>query len=61
MDEVIQQSRGGSSSTLRLRIRDAHARPRFGYLRISVRLRREGWPINRKRVRRLSSQARPCS
>ncbi|HQU29224.1 MAG TPA: IS3 family transposase, partial [Nitrospirales bacterium] len=38
----------------RLRIRDlAHARPRFGYLRIWVLLRREGWLVNRKRVRRL--------
>jgi putative transposase len=37
-----------------LRIRDiAHARPRFGYQRITVMLRREGWPVNRKRVRRL--------
>ncbi len=62
MDEVIQQSRGGSSSALRLRIRDlAHARPRFGNLRIWVLLRREGWPINRKRVHRLSLRARPRS
>jgi putative transposase len=39
---------------LRLRIRElAHARPRFGYLRIWVLLRREGWQVNRKRVRRL--------
>ena len=39
---------------MRLRIRDlAHARPRFGYLRIWVLLRREGWPVNRKRIRRL--------
>lgn len=31
-----------------MRIRDlAHARPRFGYQRITVLLRREGWPINR--------------
>jgi putative transposase len=29
------------------------ARPRFGYLRIHVLLRREGWPVNKKRVRRL--------
>lgn len=29
------------------------ARPRFGYERIWVVLRREGWPINRKRVHRL--------
>jgi putative transposase len=37
-----------------MRIRDlAHARPRFGYQRITVLLRREGWAVNRKRVRRL--------
>lgn len=41
-------------TVLRLRIRElAHARPRFGYLRIWVLLRREGWLVNRKRVRRL--------
>ncbi len=41
-------------SALRLRIRDlAHARPRFGYLRIHVLLGREGWRVNKKRVRRL--------
>ena len=28
-------------------------RPRFGFLRIWVMLRREGWPVNKKRVRRL--------
>lgn len=39
---------------MRIRIRDlAHARPRFGYMRIWVLLRREGWQVNRKRVRRL--------
>jgi transposase InsO family protein len=31
----------------------AMARPRFGYQRIHVLLRREGWAINRKRVHRL--------
>jgi putative transposase len=31
----------------------AHARPRFGYQRIWVWLRREGWLVNRKRIRRL--------
>ncbi|PIP84770.1 MAG: hypothetical protein COR54_02215 [Elusimicrobia bacterium CG22_combo_CG10-13_8_21_14_all_63_91] len=37
-----------------MRIRDiANARPRFGYLRIHLMLRREGWKINRKRVHRL--------
>jgi putative transposase len=49
-----RQIRAKDQSGLRLRIRDfAHARPRFGYLRIWVLLRREGWPGNRKRVRRL--------
>lgn len=39
---------------MRMRIREiALARPRFGYLRIHVVLRREGWRINRKRVHRL--------
>jgi len=37
-----------------MHIRDlAHARPRLGYLRIWVLLRREGWLVNRKRARRL--------
>jgi putative transposase len=39
---------------LRLRMRDlAQARPRFGYRRIHVLLRRDGWAVNMKRVRRL--------
>jgi putative transposase len=39
---------------LRIRIRElAHARPRFGFTRIWVLLRREGWRVNKKRVRRL--------
>ena len=49
-----RRSRAKDQTALRLRIRDlAHARPRFGYLRIWVLLRREGWLVNRKRVRRL--------
>jgi len=49
-----RRSRAKDQSALRLRIRDlAHARPRFGYLRIWVLLRREGWCVNGKRVRRL--------
>lgn len=32
---------------LRARIRAlAHARPRFGYMRVRALLRREGWPVN---------------
>ena len=39
---------------LRMRIREiAAARVRYGYPRIHVLLRREGWTVNRKRVYRL--------
>jgi putative transposase len=49
-----RKSTARDQSALALRIRDiAHARPRFGFARITVMLRREGWPVNRKRVRRL--------
>ncbi|BCT67357.1 hypothetical protein NNRS527_00939 [Nitrosospira sp. NRS527] len=37
-----------------MRIRNiAMSRPRFGYERIHVLLRREGWHVNLKRVHRL--------
>ena len=37
-----------------MRIRGiAQARPRFGYNRVYILLRREGWRVNLKRVRRL--------
>jgi putative transposase len=49
-----RKSRAPDQSALAMRIRDiAHARPRFGYQRITVMLRRDGWRVNRKRVRRL--------
>jgi len=49
-----KRSTATDQSALRLRITElAHARPRFGYNRIWVLLRREGWPVNKKRVRRL--------
>ena len=49
-----RKSRAQDQTALRLRIRElAHARPRFGFLRIWVLLRRDGWPVNKKRVRRL--------
>lgn len=49
-----RRSRAKDQSALRVRIRDrAHPRPWFGYLRIWVLLRREGWRMNRKRVQRL--------
>lgn len=41
-------------ATLRKRIRElAEARVRYGYRRIHVLLRREGWGVNHKRTRRL--------
>lgn len=49
-----RRSTAKDQGPLRLRIRElAHARPRFGAQRIWVLLRREGWLVNRKRVRRL--------
>jgi putative transposase len=48
------KSQARDQSALRLRIREiAMSRPRFGYLRVHVMLRREGWTINKKRVWRL--------
>jgi putative transposase len=49
-----RKSTAKDQSGLRLRIRElAHSRPRFGYPRIHVMLRREGWIVNKKRVHRL--------
>jgi putative transposase len=43
-----------NDSALRLRIREiAETRVRYGYLRIHVLLRREGWHVNHKRVHRI--------
>ena len=51
---IYRKSTARDQSALRLRIREiAYARPRFGYQRIHVMLRREGWAVNKKRVRRL--------
>ncbi len=49
-----QKSEAGDQSALRLRIREiAMDRPRFGYLRVLVMLKREGWEVAKKRVCRL--------
>lgn len=49
-----KRSRAKDQEALRLRMRAlAKARLRFGYLRLHVLLRREGWLVNKKRVRRL--------
>jgi len=48
------RSRRVDDRALRMRLRDlAYARPRYGYRRLAVLLRREGWMVNPKRVHRL--------
>ncbi len=48
------KSRKDPQHALRIRLRDlAASRVRYGYRRLHVLLRREGWRINLKRVRRL--------
>ena len=48
------RSRRPEQAPLRKRIREiAETRMRYGYRRIAVLLRREGWRVNVKRVRRL--------
>jgi putative transposase len=48
------RSQARHNTVLRTRIRDlALARPRFGYERIHILLRREGWRVGRNRVHRL--------
>jgi transposase InsO family protein len=48
------QSRRDPQNELRVRLRDlAGTRIRYGYRRLTVMLRREGWRVNTKRVYRL--------
>ena len=48
------RSRADEQAALRIRLRDlAYARVSYGYRRLHVLLRREGWCINHKRVYRL--------
>ena len=48
------QSIRPDQAMLRKRIREiAETRARYGYRRVHILLRREGWPVNIKRVRRL--------
>lgn len=51
----ISECRACSALAFRqMRLRDpAAVRVRYGYRRLHVLLRREGWPVNRKRVHRL--------
>jgi putative transposase len=47
-------SRRSDCAALKLRLRElALTRPRFGYVRLHVLLRREGWLVNRKKIYRL--------
>ena len=49
-----RKSKARDQTPLRTRLRElAAARPRFGYPRLHVLLRREGWKVNIKRVYRL--------
>jgi putative transposase len=51
------RSRRDPQTELRMRLRDlAAARVRYGYRRLHVLLRREGWPVNHKRTYRLYSE-----
>ena len=51
------KSTADPQTALRIRLRDlANARIRYGYRRLHVLLRREGWKINAKRVYRLYMQ-----
>ena len=48
------QSRRDPQQELRQRLRElAGSRPRYGYRRLTVMLRREGWKVNTKRVYRI--------
>lgn len=52
------RGRRPDSAPLRVRIEEiAAAKRRYGYRRVYVRLRREGWEVNRKRVYRLYREA----
>ena len=55
------ESVAAEQAALRMRIRDlAAARVSYGYRRIHVLLRREGWKVNHKRVYRLYRLWRDC-
>lgn len=51
------KSKRGDQADLKLRIKEiCETRVRFGYRRVHVLLRREGWQINEKRTRRLYNE-----
>lgn len=51
------QSHRDPQEALRIRLRElAASRVRFGYRRLTVLLRRDGWPVNAKRIYRLYTE-----
>jgi putative transposase len=51
------RSRRDPQTELRIRLRDlAASRVRYGYRRLHILLRREGWPVNAKRIYRLYAE-----
>jgi putative transposase len=54
---LVYRSRRPPQDALRIRLRElAASRVRFGYRRLTVMLRREGWRVNPKRIYRLYSE-----
>jgi putative transposase len=54
MGTLRYRSRRDRQDALRQRLRElAAVRVRFGYRRLTVLLKREGWPVNAKRIYRL--------
>lgn len=50
----VYKSKRGEQADLKLRIKDiCQTRVRYGYRRVHVLLRRDGWPVNPKRIYRL--------
>jgi putative transposase len=54
---LVYRSRRPPQDALRMRLRElAASRVRFGYRRLTVILRREGWRVNPKRIYRLYTE-----
>lgn len=50
----VYKSRRGEQAELKLKIKDiCQTRVRYGYRRVHVLLKRDGWPVNPKRIYRL--------
>lgn len=56
----VYKSRRGEQAELKLKIKDiCQTRVRYGYRRVHVLLKRDGWPINAKRIYRLYKEMDP--